>query len=141
MSVKYFSSHLEKPFKVRKSETDKIRDKFPGRVPVLIDTLQKGDPKLTSHKFLVPSELTVSQLKYVVRKRIRLKPEEALFFFYWNPIRRHAHVGLNPSQNILDLYAQKRHRDGYLYIACTTETTFGTNKICDTTIRQKSSNA
>lgn len=37
-------------------------------------------------KYLVPSDLTVGQFYFLIRKRIQLRPEEALFFFINNAI-------------------------------------------------------
>lgn len=41
---------------------------------------------LNKNKYLVPSDLTVGQFYFVIRKRILLKPEEALFFFVHDTI-------------------------------------------------------
>lgn len=37
-------------------------------------------------KYLVPSDLTVGQFYFLIRKRIHLRPEDALFFFVNNVI-------------------------------------------------------
>lgn len=37
-------------------------------------------------KYLVPADLTVGQFHYVIRKRIKLAPEKALFLFCSNSI-------------------------------------------------------
>lgn len=36
---------------------------------------------LEKNKYLVPSDLTVGQFYFLIRKKIQLNPEEALFFF------------------------------------------------------------
>ncbi|RXM36730.1 Gamma-aminobutyric acid receptor-associated protein-like 1 [Acipenser ruthenus] len=43
-------------------------------------------PNLDKRKYLVPSELTVGQFYFLIRKRIHLRPEDALFFFINNTI-------------------------------------------------------
>ncbi len=43
-------------------------------------------PDLDKNKYLVPSDLTVGQFYFLIRKRIQLKPEQALFFFVDNTI-------------------------------------------------------
>lgn len=43
-------------------------------------------PNLDRNKYLVPIDLTVGQFYYLIRKRIELKPEQALFFFVDNTI-------------------------------------------------------
>lgn len=41
---------------------------------------------LDKQKYLVPSDLTVGQFYFLIRKRIHLRPEDALFFFVNNII-------------------------------------------------------
>ena len=38
-------------------------------------------PDIDKKKYLVPCDLTVGQFVYVIRKRIKLKPEKALFIY------------------------------------------------------------
>ena len=62
-----------------------LRRKYPNRVPVIVEKAPKarlGD--LDKKKYLVPSDLTVGQFYFLIRKRISLRPEDALFFFVNN---------------------------------------------------------
>ncbi|KAJ8885056.1 hypothetical protein PR048_011252 [Dryococelus australis] len=57
------------------------------QIPVIVEK----DPKarigdLDKKKYLVPSDLTVGQFYFLIRKRIHLRPEDALFFFVNNVI-------------------------------------------------------
>ena len=77
----------EHPFEKRRTEGEKIRRKYPDRVPVIVEKAPKariGD--LDKKKYLVPSDLTVGQFYFLIRKRISLRPEDALFFFVNNVI-------------------------------------------------------
>ena len=77
----------EHPFEKRRAEGEKIRRKYPDRVPVIVEKSPKariGD--LDKKKYLVPSDLTVGQFYFLIRKRISLRPEDALFFFVNNVI-------------------------------------------------------
>merc|ERR1711982_321902 len=70
----------EHPFEKRRAEGEKIRRKYPDRVPVIVEKSPKariGD--LDKKKYLVPSDLTVGQFYFLIRKRISLRPEDALF--------------------------------------------------------------
>ena len=63
-------------------EASRIREKYPERVPVLVGKSPSSDaPEIDKHKFLVPMDLTVGQFQYVIRKRIKLSPDKALFLF------------------------------------------------------------
>jgi len=82
-----FAYKEEHPFEKRKAEGEKIRKKYPDRVPVIVEKAPKariGD--LDKKKYLVPSDLTVGQFYFLIRKRIHLRPEDALFFFVNNVI-------------------------------------------------------
>lgn len=45
-------------------------------------------------RYLVPADLTVGQFVYVIRKRIKVSPEEAIFMFVKNVLPP---TGLRPS--------------------------------------------
>uniref|UniRef100_A0A3B4C6B5 GABA(A) receptor-associated protein b n=1 Tax=Pygocentrus nattereri TaxID=42514 RepID=A0A3B4C6B5_PYGNA len=84
MKFVYKEEHL---FEKRRSEGEKIRKKYPDRVPVIVEKAPKariGD--LDKKKYLVPSDLTVGQFYFLIRKRIHLRAEDALFFFVNNVI-------------------------------------------------------
>ena len=71
----------------RKSEAERIRAKYPDRVPVICEKADRSDiPDIDKKKYLVPADLTVGQFHYVIRKRIKLAPEKALFLFCSNSI-------------------------------------------------------
>lgn len=77
-------------------------------------------PLATSQKkFLVPTDLTIGQFMYVIRKRIKLAPEQAIFLFV-------AGGTLPPSVSTLQsVYDQYRDEDGFLYIMYSGENVFG----------------
>ena len=69
----------------RKSEASRIRDKYPDRIPVIVEKADKSDiVDIDKKKYLVPADLTVGQFVYVIRKRIKLSPEKAIFIFVNN---------------------------------------------------------
>jgi GABA(A) receptor-associated protein len=71
----------------RKSDAERIRAKYPDRVPVICEKADRSDiPDIDKKKYLVPADLTVGQFHYVIRKRIKLAPEKALFLFCSNSI-------------------------------------------------------
>mmetsp|Transcript_20020 Transcript_20020/g.40742 ORF Transcript_20020/g.40742 Transcript_20020/m.40742 type:complete len:119 (-) Transcript_20020:2841-3197(-) len=85
MSSKSFKE--EHPLEKRKSEAERIRAKYPDRVPVICEKADRSDiPDIDKKKYLVPADLTVGQFHYVIRKRIKLAPEKALFLFCSNTI-------------------------------------------------------
>jgi GABA(A) receptor-associated protein len=107
------------PFPQRSAEAQRIREKFPGRVPAIVERAARTDvPPIDKKKFLVPSDLTIGQFIYVIRKRLNLPPEKALFLFINNTL---------PTTGTLmrELYAQYVSEDGFLYCTYSGESAFG----------------
>ncbi|KAJ3035538.1 ubiquitin-like protein atg8 [Rhizophlyctis rosea] len=108
------------PFEKRKQEAEKIRQKYPDRIPCIVEKAEKSDiATIDKKKYLVPCDLTVGQFVYVIRKRIKLSPEKAIFIFVNNV--------LPPSSSLLSqVYQEHKDEDGFLYIIYSSENTFGT---------------
>lgn len=110
----------EHPFDKRKKEADRIIKKYPERIPVICEKAQQSDiSDIDKKKYLVPSDLTVGQFVYVIRKRIKLEPEKAIFIFVNNTL---------PSTAALmsQIYKDHKDEDGFLYVTYSGENTFGT---------------
>lgn len=107
-------------FEARLKESRNIVSKFPGRVPLILEKATRHDklPDIDKNKYLVPLDITVGQFIWVVRKRIALPPETALFIFINNTL---------PSTSTLmrEVYAQFADEDGFLYAKYGGENTFG----------------
>ena len=107
-------------FEERVKESSNIRKRYPNRIPVIIEKSEKsGDiSDIDKKKYLVPDDLTVGQLVYVIRKRIRLSPEKAIFIFINNL--------LPPSSSLMScVYNEHKNEDGFLYVKYSGENTFG----------------
>ncbi len=104
----------------RASESERIRIKYPDRIPVICEKAQgkSTTPDIDKNKYLVPCDLTIGQFLYVIRKRIKLPPESALFLFVNGSI---------PSASMLmsSIYENEKDPDGFLYITYAQENTFG----------------
>ena len=100
-------------------ETTRIRKKYPNRVPVYVKKASGCEfIDIDKHKFLVPNDLTLGSFITVIRKRIKLAPEKALFIFINNI--------LPPlSSLMINIYEEMKNNDGFLYIYYNGESTFG----------------
>ena len=60
---------------MRKEESSQIRDKYPDRIPVVIERARVAShiPLIDKFKYLVPNDLTAYHLAYIVRKRLKFK--------------------------------------------------------------------
>ena len=69
-------------FNSRRSEAVRVLQKYPDRCPIIVDRLDGSSaPILKKNKYLVPRDLTVGQLIYMIRKYLKVKPEQAIFLF------------------------------------------------------------
>jgi len=107
--------------RARKASAASIRSKHPDRIPVIVDKRSSDQslPDIDKKKFLVPADLTVGQFMYVIRKRVKLAPEQAIFLFV-------AGGTLPPSVNTLQsVYDEHQAEDGFLYMTYSGENFFG----------------
>ncbi|RHY28208.1 hypothetical protein DYB32_006138 [Aphanomyces invadans] len=97
----------------------RIRSKYPDRIPVICEKADRSEiPDIDKKKYLVPADLTVGQFVYVIRKRIKLSPEKAIFIFINNV--------LPPTASLMsNIYEEQKDSDGFLYITYSGENTFG----------------
>jgi GABA(A) receptor-associated protein len=105
-------------FVERSNESLRITKKFPDRIPVIIQPNKNCKLRIDKNKYLVPIDLTISQLLYTIRKKIKLDPAQALYFFIQESMP-------NSSVTLNQLYHTHRNQDGFLYITYDIENTFG----------------
>jgi GABA(A) receptor-associated protein len=109
-----------RPFAVRAVEAQKILQRFPGRIPIIIERAKNSIdiPLIDKTKFLVPGHFSVGQFVYLIRKRMSLPPEKALFVFVGNtmPVS---------SELLQESFSKWRDNDGFLYMTYAGESTFG----------------
>ena len=112
----------EIPFAMRKEEASRILSKYPDRIPIIIERSEECSndiPVVDKKKYLVPNDITTGQFTYIIRKRIQLAPEHAIFLF----------VGKNnipaTSKLISEVYNSYKDEDGFLYMIYSGENTFG----------------
>lgn len=106
-------------FDQRKREASNIRAKYMERVPVIVEKSIDSDiAAIDKNKFLAPVDLTLGQFMYIIRRRMKLPSEKALFVFVKNHI---------PIQSVLmsSLYDEYKDVDGFLYMTYAGENTFG----------------
>ena len=106
-------------FEKRVDEATRIKKKYPDRIPVIVEKVQSSNmPDIDKHKYLVPKDLTVSQFIYVIRKRVKIKPEEAILLFINNK--------LPVSSDLMStVYENNKDSDNFLYCLYQNESIFG----------------
>ena len=107
-------------FQKRYKDSKNIMIKYPDRLPVIVEKqINSNINDIDKKKYLVPIDLTIGQFIYVIRKRIKLSPEKAIFIF--------VHDSILPNTNALmsSVYYHYKNKDGFLYITYSGENTFG----------------
>ncbi|XP_039759924.1 uncharacterized protein LOC120633679 [Pararge aegeria] len=111
----------KKPFIIRKEEVIAIKNKFPTKIPLIVERYHKERnlPTLDKTKFLVPEDITMSQFLVIIRQRIRIKPNQALYLIINNRSM------LSMSLTMAQAYENFGDEDGYLYITYASQEVFG----------------
>ncbi len=101
----------------RKQQSTNILTKYPTSVPVFIDS--SGMHKMIDKpKFVIPQGFTIGQLMISIRTRMKMNSATALFIFIDNQ--------LIPVTTVISaIYDSYKDNDGYLYVCCSEENTFG----------------
>ena len=103
----------------RLAESKKVLSKYNDRIPIIVEKSSESHiPDIDKIKFLVPKDLTVGQFAFVIRKRIKLTPEQGLFLIIDNSMVRTGEI-------ISSIYDRLKDEDGFLYITYCGENTFG----------------
>jgi GABA(A) receptor-associated protein len=104
----------------RNFEASRILLKYSDRRPIICERAlnQPTIPNIDRNKYLVPTDLTVGQFVFVVRQRLKLSSEQALFFNVHGEIP-------SSTETILNLYERHKDPDNFLYITYMAENTFG----------------
>lgn len=106
-------------FDERCNQSNSIMKKYPSRIPIYVSKANNNSaPNIDRNKFLVPHDLSLGQFMFVIRKRIKLRPEEAIYLFVNNKVPP-------TSAQISNLYSLNKDEDGFLYIIYSGESTFG----------------
>merc|ERR1712124_67442 len=119
MRTTEFAYKQDHPFDKRSAEAARIREKYPDRIPVICEKDPRSDiPPVDKRKYLIPMDLTVGQFVYVIRKRISIPSDKAIFIFVNNQLPSTAAL-------ISTVYDQHRDADGFMYMMYSGENTFG----------------
>ena len=103
-----------------KSSIENIRNKYPNKIPVFVYRSKKDKTfeDLECTKFLVPDNITLGQFMFIIRKRLKLKSETALFIFINNTIPC-------SSETMIQIYEKFKNNEGMLVMEYCGENVFG----------------
>jgi GABA(A) receptor-associated protein len=105
-----------------------LRDKYPDHVPVCLirDSKRADTPPLDRYKFLISKDMTVGHFMHVIRKRLTMKSDKALYILvHKDPVNPTDAILPPASRTMVDLYEEMCAKDGILYATYALEATFG----------------
>ena len=103
----------------RIQECSRILNKYPDRIPIIVCKDKNCSLlDIDKQKYLVPQDMNLGQFMYVIRKRIRLQPNEAFFVLVKNSL-------MPSNKSLQEVYESNKDTDGFLYIVYSSENTFG----------------
>jgi GABA(A) receptor-associated protein len=109
-------------FEKRFNESKRVLEQYTNKIPIICEksnSNSKSDlPEIDKIKYLVPIDFNVGQFMYIIRDRMKLRSEEAIFLIIANNI-------FSSSTMLGPLYDFYKDKDGFLYVQYCKENTFG----------------
>ena len=107
--------------KRRLEQFQKIKQDYPNKIPIILERGQKCSiNKIIKNKYILSKELTISEFIKIIREKLELEPERALFFL------ANSKYSISNSENLGEVYKKyKDKEDGFLYMTYSEELVFG----------------
>ena len=104
----------------RIKESTYMMEKHPNSICCIIEKSDKCKNlvDLKRKKYIIPNDLIISQLIYIIRRRVNIDSKMGIFIYINNIIP-------NSNAKLQDLYNKNKSEDGFLYIKYSGENTFG----------------
>ena len=115
-NYKYINKFREKSLAERKNTSDMIKFKYINRVPIIVDCTDKIT--LDKNKYIVPNDLSIAQFIFIIKKRLKINPSDAIFITCNNKL-------INSNTTIEYVYNKEMSDDGFLYFIISLENVFG----------------
>eukprot|EP01069_Polyplicarium_translucidae_P009080 Polyplicarium_translucidae@DN3287_c0_g1_i3.p2 len=124
----------EIPFDKRTQEANRIRQKYPNRVPVICEKAARSNlPEIDKKKFLVPMNMLIGEFKYIIHKHINqcaaeqgmghVTSDRTIYLFVNNTAPKAGAL-------VQEVYEQHVAEDGFLYVEYAAENTLGNFRKC-----------
>jgi GABA(A) receptor-associated protein len=102
-------------------EAQRVMAKYPNKIPVVVEKApgaQATLPDLPRWKYVVPRDLTMGQMMFLLRSHMSLAPEVAIFLFVGNTLP-------TSTTTVLEMWSRYQEADGALHIVYSGESAFG----------------
>ena len=110
----------QKTLEERKEEYQKVMQTNPGKIAIICEK----DPRsriadIEKSKYLVKNDISLNQFNLMIRNRLKIGKEEALFLLV------NGKKSLTGDDSMQDVYNKFKSEDGFLYIAYASEVVWG----------------
>ncbi len=115
-----FKYKTEKTFEERKEEYRKVIEEHPGKIGVICEKAPKSKiADIEKTKYLINEEFNLTQFQSIIRKKLNMDKEDALFFLV------NGKKSLTGTDTMSEIYKKYKDEDGFLYIAYAAEEIWG----------------
>ena len=107
--------------------SNKLRIKYPDKVPVLVKKAKscKNIKDIGDVKYLIQDYITIGQFIYILRKRVELNQEQALYLYAIDGKTKKEYA-LSGNLEMISVYNEyKNEEDAILYLKYAGENVFG----------------
>lgn len=112
------SFKLENSFEERRKESERVLKKYPDRIPVICEKARTSKIKeCLTKKYLLPKDLQIGMLSFVIKKRLNMDPETAIFILI--------NGKMVSNTKAEEIYQREKDKDGFLYAVYSEENVFG----------------
>ena len=105
----------------RKEQFDKIKKEYPEKIPIIIERANNCSiNKIIKTKYILSKSLTMAEFIKIIRTKLEIEPERALFF-----LANGKHT-VSSNDSLGQIYdVQKDKEDGFLYMTYSEEMVYG----------------
>ena len=105
-----------------KDEIDRLKTKYPDRVPIIVVIPSNCPFKLPKRKFLSPGNLSIVEFLVVIRSHLKVNSDQGIYLYFSNKL-------LPSSMLLSEVYKQYKDPSGFLIAHLELESTFGASLI------------
>ena len=117
-----FTYKKVKSLEERKEECEKVKREHPGKICIICEKAPKSHIlDIEKSKYLVKNDVTLNQFSLMIRKKLKIEKEQALFFLI------NGKKSLSGNDSMLSIYNKYKDEDGFLYVAYAAEEVWGCN--------------
>ena len=105
----------------RLEQLEKIQKEYPDKIPIILERANKCTiNKIIKTKYILSNTLTMAEFIKIIRGKLELEPERALFFL------ANGKYSLSSNEDLGQVYEKyKDSQDGFLYMTYSEEIVYG----------------